>query len=128
MRPSSFERDVFWFVMPASYKHEMRNSELLSPVKTRPVLFPPEAAGASPTIIILPFISPYPVSGFLQNISRSYFFDFSRTCSLKSTSLGHFLQLIIFMLRADIESSSMERHSFLTKNKHHQQDTILIIK
>jgi len=54
------------FVMLALNKQLKRKSPDLSPVKALPVLVPPCAAGARPTINSLALISPNPVTGLAQ--------------------------------------------------------------
>ena len=55
-----------WLEILALYRHLNKNSPDLSPVKARPVLVPPCAAGASPKIKSLAFVSPNPVTGLPQ--------------------------------------------------------------
>src|SRR3972149_2738668 len=72
-----------------------------SPVNIRPVLFPPCAAGAKPTIKILPLTSPKPGSGLPQYFSSLNRFILVCEISLMyEFNLGHFLHLIILMFRA----------------------------
>ena len=52
--------------MLALNKHLNKKSPDLSPVKALPVLVPPCAAGARPTINNFAFISPKPVTGLAQ--------------------------------------------------------------
>jgi len=65
-------------------------------VNTRPVRFPPCAAGASPTIYTRAFGSPHPGTGLPQYSSPRYIRRFSNaTFSRNSTSRGHFVHVII---------------------------------
>ena len=65
-RPSFRFSEFGWFDILALNKHLNKKSPDLSPVKALPVLVPPWAAGANPSIKIFASISPKPVTGLPQ--------------------------------------------------------------
>jgi hypothetical protein len=58
--------DVGWLANPARQSAAKIQSPLRSPVNTRPVRFPPCAAGASPTTAIRASAGPRPGTGLPQ--------------------------------------------------------------
>jgi hypothetical protein len=64
--PSSRCVDVGWFAKPVRCSDAYSQSPELSPVKIRPVRFPPLAAGASPTTMMRAAGSPNPGTGRAQ--------------------------------------------------------------
>ncbi len=67
--PSSDDTDVAWFAKPSRCNEPKSQSPERSPVKTRPVRFPPCAAGASPAISTRACGSPKPGTGRPQYVS-----------------------------------------------------------
>ena len=88
-RPSSRDSLRGWFASPARYSAAYRKSPDRSPVKTRPVRFPPCAAGASPTMASRARGSPHPGTGRAQYVQSRKARRFTRpTSSRQRTSRG----------------------------------------
>src|SRR2546427_1634856 len=86
VKPSDRLSDNDWLANPALWRALIRKSPLRSPVKTRPVLFPPCAAGARPTINNEALGSPNPGIGLPQySQSKNSLLFFWATSSRYST-------------------------------------------
>src|SRR5437867_8694460 len=95
------------FANPVSYIALASQSPELSPVNILPVLLPPCAAGASPTISSLAFGSPQLGTGRAQYASSTNLLTLFRpTCLTYFANLGHNAHLVILELSTRSFSAS----------------------